>query len=381
MPTPGIPRANLKSMKRRNAFTLTELLMVVGIIAVLAALLLPALSSASHKSRQTTCFNNLHQIGIGFTSFSVDHEGKYPMQLPSRLEGSMEFNRAELITNTEFSRAFQHFAALSNHVPNVKVMTCPADRRKPALNYATFSGTNLSYWVNPNATPHATLSLLAGDWNLTGATQDVRIQPTLSFNKQVHRWKGSVLFADGRVELTRSFAYNPVQPPVDNTAASSSPPSTVTPNSQLRPTPVQPSTPHNSISTPGKIAQGASARIPTNAGTNQITTNKTAVTNYAAGAVANAALSKPSKISQPNTSREPAPPRASSVTTRARGAGSPEASDDEPWDTSGFRLFKFLAVASYLISLLWAILALLMLYLKSRFEQRRRQQPSAFGQN
>src|SRR5437868_8405678 len=110
-------------MNRRRGFTLIELLAVIGIIAVLAAILLPALAAASHKSRQTACFNNLHQIGIAFTSFSLDHEGKYPMQIPARLEGSMEFNQTEIVTNTGFSRACQHFAALSNQIPNPKIFT------------------------------------------------------------------------------------------------------------------------------------------------------------------------------------------------------------------------------------------------------------------
>ena len=68
------------------------------------------------------------------------------------------------------------------------------------------------------------------------------------------------------------------------------------------------------------------------------------------------------------------PPGATPVPPKSPGGvGSQGPTDDEPWNTEGFRLFKFLAVASYLISLLWAILALLALYLKSRFEQRRRQ--------
>lgn len=191
---------------RARAFSLIELLCVIAIIAILAALLLPAVSRAKTRATRLQCVNHLHQAGIAFESFAHDHNGQFPMTVPAAQGGSLEFVQNGSLIQGQFYFGFRHFQALSNDLVTPKVVVCPADIRVAGTNFSTLRNENVSYFVGVNAVPGQADSILAGDRNITndfvGAVSSLQLGAgyALRWTRELHEFKGNLLFADGHVE-------------------------------------------------------------------------------------------------------------------------------------------------------------------------------------
>ena len=143
-----------------RALTLTELLVVICIIAVLVAVLLPALAPVHRRDPGFNCVNNLKQIGLSFRIWEGDNGDKYPMQVSVTNGGAMES-----ALNGDVAGIFR---VMSNELSTPKVLVCLADTgRHYATNFTTdLNHQTISYFVALDAEDKYPQMILSGDDNL-----------------------------------------------------------------------------------------------------------------------------------------------------------------------------------------------------------------------
>jgi prepilin-type N-terminal cleavage/methylation domain-containing protein/prepilin-type processing-associated H-X9-DG protein len=246
----------------RPGFTLTEILMVVGIIAVLIALLMASVWKVREQANQTKCANNLRQIGLAFLAYAQDNEGKFPFHAdwgPPNKEDWIHWQPGPGRDPNNLTKSSAIAKYLGKFTP--ELFHCPSDDVKMRTRHDTtmmnptryefsysFNGFFASNW-NPagpriTATPNPAGKLLVIEedelslddghywpdgFNNPGGLENYlgtrHTRPRLrnykdwqgipAANRPDRNERGNIVFADGHVELvTRQFTwaetvYNP----------------------------------------------------------------------------------------------------------------------------------------------------------------------------
>ncbi len=155
-------------MKKR-AFTLIELLVVMGITALLAALLLPALSSAKQRAKRVACVSNLKQVNLAIRLYADDFSDSLPI-LPDP-------NPYPNGVGAYYKQLVKGYLGLKGPAAATeRVFTCPSDRLfQTQIGHAFTSYTFNGYEVGPGAIPRITgkklnaivkptKAVLVGEW-------------------------------------------------------------------------------------------------------------------------------------------------------------------------------------------------------------------------
>lgn len=153
------PSSNASGHERGRGFTLIELLVVIAIIAILAALLLPALSKAKQRGQGIVCMSNLKQLQLAWSMYCEDNNNKIPQNIasntprftenaldPNAQPGAM--NASWVLGSADAAPQYINDLLLSHgllyqYLNSIKIFKCPADLTSPRnRNYS------MNCWMN-----------------------------------------------------------------------------------------------------------------------------------------------------------------------------------------------------------------------------------------